>query len=117
MPAAETGWRRGVAAAGDLSGCVAVDAMGGDHAPDAIVAGAVEAASSGTQVLLVGDTHAVEAALGGVAPHRRPGIVDAGATLDLTDPARTAVPPGHRSWPHAWSSDACAACAARPWPR
>ena len=35
---------------------VAVDAMGGDHAPAEIVAGAVEAASEGgLQVMLVGD--------------------------------------------------------------
>jgi phosphate acyltransferase len=33
---------------------VAVDAMGGDHAPDAIVAGAKAAAASGTPVVLVG---------------------------------------------------------------
>ena len=33
---------------------IAVDAMGGDHAPDAIVAGARSAAASGTPVVLVG---------------------------------------------------------------
>lgn len=33
---------------------IAVDAMGGDHAPDEIVKGAVEAARRGTQVVLVG---------------------------------------------------------------
>jgi glycerol-3-phosphate acyltransferase PlsX len=33
---------------------IAVDAMGGDHAPDAIVAGARAAAASGTPVVLVG---------------------------------------------------------------
>ena len=33
---------------------IAVDAMGGDHAPDAIVAGAKAAAASGTPVVLVG---------------------------------------------------------------
>ena len=33
---------------------IAVDAMGGDHAPDAIVAGALSAAASGTSVVLVG---------------------------------------------------------------
>ena len=33
---------------------VAVDAMGGDHAPDAIVAGALQAASDGIPVVLVG---------------------------------------------------------------
>ncbi|MCA9572062.1 MAG: phosphate acyltransferase PlsX [Myxococcales bacterium] len=34
---------------------IAVDAMGGDHAPAAIVAGAVRAAHAGTPVVLVGD--------------------------------------------------------------
>ncbi len=34
---------------------VAIDAMGGDHAPEAIVAGAVAAAREGIAVLLVGD--------------------------------------------------------------
>lgn len=34
---------------------VAIDAMGGDHAPAAIVAGAVKAARAGQSVLLVGD--------------------------------------------------------------
>lgn len=33
---------------------IAVDAMGGDHAPDAIVAGAREAAAAGTPIILVG---------------------------------------------------------------
>jgi len=33
---------------------VAVDAMGGDHSPDAIVAGALLAAESGIPVTLVG---------------------------------------------------------------
>jgi glycerol-3-phosphate acyltransferase PlsX len=42
---------------------VAVDAMGGDQAPQAIVAGAVDAARHGVPVLLVGDTRRVEAAL------------------------------------------------------
>lgn len=43
---------------------VAVDAMGGDHAPDAIVAGAVLAAADGLPVLLVGD----EARIGPLLP-------------------------------------------------
>ena len=33
---------------------IAVDAMGGDHAPDTIVAGAKAAAAAGTPVVLVG---------------------------------------------------------------
>ena len=43
---------------------VAVDAMGGDHAPQEIVAGAILAASKGdVQVLLVGDPQVVQAEL------------------------------------------------------
>ena len=44
---------------------VAVDAMGGDHAPGELVAGAVQAARhEGIQVILVGDQPALEAELG-----------------------------------------------------
>lgn len=39
---------------------IAVDAMGGDHAPDAIVAGARAAAASGTPVVLVGPADLAE---------------------------------------------------------
>lgn len=43
---------------------IAVDAMGGDHAPEQIVAGAVEFARTGAgQVILVGDQEVVEAEL------------------------------------------------------
>ncbi|MCH8061911.1 MAG: phosphate acyltransferase PlsX [Chloroflexi bacterium] len=43
---------------------VAVDAMGGDHAPSELVAGAVEAARhDGVQIMLVGDPERVEAEL------------------------------------------------------
>ena len=43
---------------------IAVDAMGGDHAPAEIVAGAVQAAKNGgVQVMLVGDPERVEAEL------------------------------------------------------
>lgn len=42
---------------------VAVDAMGGDNAPEAIVAGAVQAAREGLPVTLVGDEHRVRALL------------------------------------------------------
>ena len=46
---------------------VAVDAMGGDHAPAELVAGAVEAARhDGVQIMLVGDPERVEAELSGL---------------------------------------------------
>lgn len=45
---------------------IAIDAMGGDHAPDVVVAGAIEAARewSDTTVILVGDSARIEAILG-----------------------------------------------------
>ncbi|NQU97801.1 MAG: phosphate acyltransferase PlsX [Chloroflexi bacterium] len=42
---------------------VALDAMGGDHGPAQTVPGAVDAARSGTEVLLVGDRRAIETEL------------------------------------------------------
>jgi glycerol-3-phosphate acyltransferase PlsX len=46
---------------------IAVDAMGGDHAPRAAVAGAVQAAvGDGADVLLVGDERAIRAELAGL---------------------------------------------------
>lgn len=43
---------------------IAIDAMGGDHAPDQIVAGAIRAqAELGVEVLLVGDPQAIESSL------------------------------------------------------
>ncbi|HBB35952.1 MAG TPA: phosphate acyltransferase PlsX [Cyanobacteria bacterium UBA8803] len=43
---------------------IAIDAMGGDHAPDEIVAGAIRAQDElGVEVLLVGDPRAIEASL------------------------------------------------------
>lgn len=49
---------------------IAIDAMGGDHAPGLIVKGALEAAAEwpDTQLLLVGDTALIEKELGGVKP-------------------------------------------------
>ncbi|QNK54722.1 phosphate acyltransferase PlsX [Paenibacillus sp. PAMC21692] len=46
---------------------IAIDAMGGDHAPDLIVKGALEAAAEwpDTELLLVGDTAAIEPLFGG----------------------------------------------------
>ena len=42
---------------------IAVDAMGGDHAPDEIVLGAVDAAKDGHDVVLVGDVAPIRAIL------------------------------------------------------
>ena len=60
----------------DMPVRVAVDAMGGDHAPEEVVAGAVEAArEDGTQILLVGPPDVVRSE---IAKH------DAGDSLSLT---------------------------------
>ncbi|HSS51571.1 MAG TPA: phosphate--acyl-ACP acyltransferase, partial [Thermoanaerobaculia bacterium] len=42
---------------------IAVDAMGGDHAPQSAVEGAVRAAAEGASVLLVGDRGRVDSEL------------------------------------------------------
>ncbi|MBB3109353.1 glycerol-3-phosphate acyltransferase PlsX [Paenibacillus phyllosphaerae] len=49
---------------------IAIDAMGGDHAPSQIVLGALQAAKEwpDTHLLLVGDTQQIEAAMGGNKP-------------------------------------------------
>jgi glycerol-3-phosphate acyltransferase PlsX len=80
---------------------VAIDAMGGDNAPNEIVAGAVQAAEDGTHVLLVGRTGEIEKALAEAgassgpdadAPSGAPkiSIVDAPdvIAMDDHDPAR-----------------------------
>ncbi|MFI5047330.1 MAG: phosphate--acyl-ACP acyltransferase, partial [Acidimicrobiia bacterium] len=64
---------------------VAVDAMGGDHAPDEIAEGAVRAASElGVRVLLVGD----EARLTELVPRDATGVevVHAGEVIEMHDP-------------------------------
>ena len=69
---------------------VAVDVMGGDYAPQELVAGAVEAASTGdVQVTLVGDPSAVEAEL---AKHDTAGlplssVPSEGVILEVEQPA------------------------------
>lgn len=51
---------------------IALDAMGGDHAPGPIVAGAVQAvqANPGLRVILVGDAAQIESCLGATLPDR-----------------------------------------------
>ncbi|MDH3471190.1 MAG: phosphate acyltransferase PlsX [Acidimicrobiia bacterium] len=64
---------------------IALDAMGGDKAPQETVAGAIEAAQTGVQVLLVGD----QAALGPLADGSGLEIVHASEVIDMhEDPAR-----------------------------
>ena len=66
---------------------IAVDAMGGDRAPEEIVLGAVDASRNGTGVVLVGDTERIEALVseaGADIP-----VVHAGEVIEMADdPAR-----------------------------
>ncbi len=72
---------------------VALDAMGGDNAPGAIVEGAVMAARQlGVRVALVGQTEAIERVLGRLAP--RPDaitVINAPDVIDMDEhPAQAA---------------------------
>ncbi|NNC40602.1 MAG: phosphate acyltransferase PlsX [Acidimicrobiia bacterium] len=66
---------------------VALDAMGGDHAPDEVIAGGITAAEAGHDVVLVGDQAVISdrlAALGAELP-----FVAAGEVIEMSDdPAR-----------------------------
>ena len=78
---------------------IAVDAMGGDHAPQSTVEGAVRAAEEdGASVLLVGDRARVEAELsrlGRAAGHQEGGgrieIVHADEVVGMDEPAVTPI--------------------------
>ena len=77
---------------------IAVDAMGGDHAPRAAVEGAVCAARDHIGVLLVGDRRTVErelAVLGGAPPGLE--VVHAEETVTMDDPATAAIRQKRRS--------------------
>ncbi len=67
---------------------IALDAMGGDHAPDEIVKGAVLAADEypTVQILLVGREEVLREKLGGSIPPRIE-LVDAREIVDMTDNA------------------------------
>jgi len=66
---------------------IALDAMGGDNAPTETVAGAVEAAERGVEVVLVGHHAVLEAEL--AKHHIRLPIVDAPEVIEMgEDPAR-----------------------------
>ncbi len=67
---------------------VAVDAMGGDHAPDAIVAGAVAAVRAGLPVILVGDRSRLQPLL---PRHYRPAITHAGDVVGMGEAAAAGV--------------------------
>ncbi len=65
---------------------VAVDAMGGDDAPGAIVAGALEAAREGIDVVLVGRRDAVVAAGGESLP-----LIEASEVIEMSEEPSRAV--------------------------
>ncbi|HEX2833244.1 MAG TPA: phosphate acyltransferase PlsX [Thermoanaerobaculia bacterium] len=67
---------------------IALDAMGGDHAPDAIVAGALQAVSEYPNIIvtLVGREEVLREKLGGNVPSRID-IADAREVVDMTDTA------------------------------
>ena len=69
---------------------IAVDAMGGDHAPEAIVAGVREAvAKADFRVALVGREAVVSSLLDG--PHERIEVVDATEVVGMDEPATTPI--------------------------
>src|SRR6187549_2377380 len=65
---------------------IAVDAMGGDHAPDAIVAGARAAAAEGTPILLVGPADLKERADIGDLP-----VLEASEVIEMDEDGGRAV--------------------------
>jgi glycerol-3-phosphate acyltransferase PlsX len=70
---------------------VALDAMGGDHAPAAVVEGALRARAKGVEVVLVGDPGAVAAALNDAgAPDALP-VVAASEVVDMGEDAAFAL--------------------------
>lgn len=67
---------------------IALDALGGDHAPEETVAGAIEAARRGVDVVLVGDEELIAAELDGYASDLS--VVDAPDLIGMgDDPARS----------------------------
>lgn len=71
---------------GDATGPVVVDAMGGDHAPDTVVRGALRAAAQGLDVVLVGDPARLEPLCDG-----RLQILPASQTIGMEESPLTAV--------------------------
>ena len=66
---------------------IAVDAMGGDRAPEEIVHGAVDASRNGTRVVLVGDAPRIERLLADASADLP--VVHAGEVIEMADdPAR-----------------------------
>lgn len=81
---------------------IAVDSMGGDYAPEEVVAGAVQAASSlGVEITLVGPASRLAPLLRTVAARRLPiEIVDAPEVIEMHEPPAMAVRRKRRSSIH-----------------
>ncbi len=81
---------------------IAVDGMGGDYAPEEVVAGAVQAASSlGVEITLVGPASRLAPLLRTVAARRLPiEIVDAPEVIEMHEPPAMAVRRKRRSSIH-----------------
>ena len=81
---------------------IAVDAMGGDHAPDEVVAGAVRAASAlGVEIALVGPAARLSALLRAQRAQRLPiEIVDAPEVIEMHESPAMAVRKKRRSSIH-----------------
>jgi phosphate acyltransferase len=76
---------------------IAVDAMGGDHAPQCAVEGAVRAAGDGASILLVGDRTRVEAELARLGARGLIEIVHAEEVVGMDEPAITPIRKKRRS--------------------
>ncbi|MEQ8538057.1 MAG: phosphate acyltransferase PlsX [Coleofasciculus sp. D1-CHI-01] len=71
---------------------IAIDAMGGDHAPSEIVAGAIRAqAELGVEVILVGDPQAIEASLKEHSSPRQLEIVPAEDVVSMEEEPLVAI--------------------------
>ena len=65
---------------------IAIDAMGGDYAPDEIIAGAIKAQEElDVDILLVGDAQALEACLAHHPTSRKPRIVPAEGVIEMSE--------------------------------
>lgn len=77
---------------GSTQARIAIDAMGGDHAPDEIVAGALRAqAELGIEVLLVGDPQQIEALMQKHNPSLRCEIVPSEGIVEMHEEPLSAI--------------------------
>lgn len=68
---------------------IAVDAMGGDHAPDQVIRGAIRAAEGGAQLVLVGPEDLLKAQLTEIGAHLP--ILDARQVVEMDEPVGKAM--------------------------